>query len=139
MKTMLVQGLFFLGEEYSEKWYLRQADIDAHEETFLQEIEPLMIADILLEDLVITIEEDDELESAGTRREKSQKLLTILKTKNMDLRKFTQALQKSKCFSVLELVRNQVPQMQGIKNKLHHNYILKQCWRMLQSENSYIG
>ncbi|XP_062571702.1 uncharacterized protein LOC134233721 [Saccostrea cucullata] len=99
----------------AEKDKLTLSSLWDHRGILLEELEPSLINDILLESCVIRIEEHDEVERAGKRKEKCQVLLSLPEKYPDVLDKLGYALQRSKCFQALNEIKGIHPKKQGRK------------------------
>lgn len=98
----------------SEKFNLSIETVYEHRTTLYQEMEPSLIADVLLEKLVLNIDEHDTVERAVTRKEKCDALLLLVQTHKDNIQKFKLALKKCGCSSVLDEMKEKVPEIPGI-------------------------
>lgn len=97
----------------SEKFDLSIGTVYEHRTTLYQEMEPSLIADVLLEKLVLNIDEHDTVERAVTRKEKCDALLCLVEQHTDDIQKFKCALRKCGCSSALDEMKEKVPEMPG--------------------------
>lgn len=98
----------------SEKFNLSIETVYEHRTTLYQEMEPSLIADMLLEKLVLNIDEHDTVERAVTRKEKCEALLLLVQTHKDNIQKFKLALKKCGCSSVLDEMKEKMPEIPGI-------------------------
>lgn len=98
----------------SEKFNLSIETVYDHRTTLYQEMEPSLMADILLEKLVLNIDEHDTVERAVTRKEKCEALLLLVQTHKDNIQKFKLALKKCGCSSVLDEMKEKMPEIPGI-------------------------
>lgn len=98
----------------SEKFNLSIETVYEHRTTLYQEMEPSLIADMLLEKLVLNIDEHDTVERAVTRKEKCDALLLLVQTHKDNIQKFKLALKKCGCSSVLDEMKEKMPEIPGI-------------------------
>lgn len=99
----------------SEKFDLSIKTVCEHRATLHEEMEPSLIADVLLEKLVLNIDEHDTVERAVTRKEKCIALLKLLVEKHKDdIQKFKCALRKCGCSSALDEMKEKESEMPGI-------------------------
>ncbi|XP_061163834.1 uncharacterized protein LOC133172983 [Saccostrea echinata] len=104
----------------AEKENLTLNSIREHREVLLEELEPSLINDILLENSVIRIEEHDEAERDVNRKEKCRVVLSLPEKHPDVLEKFKYAMQRSKCLQALDM-------MKGIHTKKpgkRHNFLV---------------
>lgn len=95
----------------SEKFNLSIETVYEHRTTLYQEMEPSLMADILLEKLVLNIDEHDTVERAVTRKEKCEALLLLVQTHKDNIQKFKLALKKCGCSSVLDEMKEKMPEI----------------------------
>lgn len=96
----------------SEKFDLSIKTVCEHRATLHEEMEPSLIADVLLEKLVLNIDEHDTVERAVTRKEKCIALLKLLVEKHKDdIQKFKCALRKCGCSSALDEMKEKESEM----------------------------
>lgn len=98
----------------SEKFNLSIETVYDHRTTLYQEMEPSLMADILLEKLVLNIDEHDTVERAVTRKEKCEALLLLVQTHKDNIQKFKLALKKCGCSTVLDEMKEKMPEIPGI-------------------------
>jgi hypothetical protein len=81
----------------SEDASLTMSFIWDRRKVLLQEMEPSLLADLLLEKSGLDITEHDEMEETCNRKSRCQVLLSILEKHSDRVGKFGYALQRSKC------------------------------------------
>ena len=80
---------------------MQRDDFDRHQALFLEQLQPIVLSDILLELGVLTVSDHDNIEETPTRKGRIEILLSCLKTsENLDY--FVYALQQCEEEWVLE-------------------------------------
>ncbi|XP_048778237.1 uncharacterized protein LOC125681969 isoform X2 [Ostrea edulis] len=80
-----------------------------HRKILLLEMEPSLLADLLLEKFLLDIKEHDEVEGICNRKRKCQVLLSFLEKHKDEVEKFGYELQRSKCFPAMVEMKDAFP------------------------------
>lgn len=84
-----------------------------HRKILLLEMEPSLLADLLLEKFLLDIKEHDEVEGICNRKRKCQVLLSFLEKHKDEVEKFGYELQRSKCFPAMVEMKDAFPDIPG--------------------------